>query len=520
VDSEAPANVENQELPSVLVIDDEPGLCNMLRFGLPKRGYQVTAVSSGEEAIVQVVAHEFDVVVCDIMMPGMGGVETLRRIKDKCPDLPVIMATGFATIETAIESMKSGAFDFVIKPYSLPQLCTILGKALEWRHMRARIDHLEELHRLKDEFLSTISHELRTPITVILGWTGLFQQKNSPVEDIQKGLGVIDAKAKGLLQIVNNILDFVSSSAKGQRLLLEMCSLKKIGEEVLSAYRSSAEAKAVSLQLQASSDLEFQTDRAKVKQILTNLVDNAVKFTKAGQITLRLEAADNQCVQMVVEDSGCGIEAQHIPTIFQEFRQIDQSRTREYGGAGLGLAVTNRFVELLGGQIAVTSTPGKGSTFTVRLPGRQTEGDSDVQAPPRAEEPPHHPNLLMVVDDDASITRLFAHLLIREGYSVSTANGGREAITQINERKPEVLLLDLMMPEMDGFEVLASIEANPALKGIRIFILTSKDLTPEERQKLEPRVEMILQKGSQDRLEIVALINENMKRNRPGSRAA
>jgi signal transduction histidine kinase len=492
----------------------------MLRFNLPKRGYHVTAVTSGEEAVVQVMANEFDIVICDIMMPGMGGVETLRRIKENHPDLPVIMATGFATIETAIETMKSGAFDYVTKPYGLPHLCAILEKALEWRRMRDRIDHLEELHRLKDEFLSTISHELRTPITVILGWTGLFRQKNTTGIDMEKGVGVIDSTAKGLLQLVNNILDFVSSSAKGQQLILQICSLKQIGEEVLAASREAAEARSLALNIDVSEDVEFQTDRTKVKQVLTHLMNNAIKFTKAGHITLRLGAADNKCVKIVVEDTGCGIEAQHIPMIFQEFRQVDQSHTRAYGGAGLGLAVANRFVALLGGQITVTSIPGKGSTFTVLLPGRQTQSISDVQVPPAIVEPVPQPNLLMVVDDDASITRLFAHLLTRDGYTVSTANGGREALSQINQRKPDVLLLDLMMPEVDGFDVLDSIEANPALKDMRIFILTSKDLTSEERKQLEPRVEMIIQKGSQDRLEIIALINENLKRTRFGSRAA
>src|SRR5690349_4242710 len=110
----------------------------MLGFNLPKRGYRVSAVNSGEEALVQVMAHEFDVVICDIMMPGIGGIETLRQIRDKCPETPVIMATGFATIETAIETMKSGAFDYITKPYGLAQICTVLEKALEWRRMRAR----------------------------------------------------------------------------------------------------------------------------------------------------------------------------------------------------------------------------------------------------------------------------------------------------------------------------------------------------------------------------------------------
>jgi signal transduction histidine kinase len=504
---------EKNSNPSVLVIDDEPGLCDMLRFGLPKRGYRVECATSGEEGLVKMAAGHYDLVICDIMMPGMNGIEVLPRIKEMSPETQVVMATGYATIATAIESMKRGAFDYITKPYGLPQLSSILEKALEWRRLQARVDHLEELHRLKDEFMATISHELRTPITVILGYSGLLRERECSREEVKKGLGAIEIKAKGLLKIINNIIDLTSISAKREPLVLEICSLSDIGREVVEAFRPVANAKNLTLSFEARENLPLETDRIKVRQILLNLVDNGIKFTTTGQVKVRMEAADEHHVRFSVEDTGIGIDPAHLPLLFQEFRQVDQSTTRQYNGTGLGLAVSHRFIELLGGSITVQSLPGKGSTFTVLLPGRKSESQNPI---PLSVIPAIHsgqgPRVLLVVDDDPGITRLFQNLLTREGYAVSTAGGGREALSQMSTTKPDVLLLDLMMPDLDGFDVLAAISANPELKDVRVFIMTAKNLTADERTQLQARAELIIQKGSKDLPEILALLNQNLKR--------
>jgi signal transduction histidine kinase len=504
---------EKASPPAVLAIDDEPGMREMLLYGLTKRGYRVAVAATGEEGLAKLSADHFELAICDIMMPGIGGVEALRRIREISPETQVVMATGFATIETAIESMRRGAFDYITKPYGLPQLCSILEKALEWRRLQARIDHLEELHRLKDEFMATISHELRTPITVILGYSALLRDPAYSAEELEKGLTAIESKAKGLLKTINNIIDLTSVSAKRDPLVFELCSVADIGREVVEAMAPVAVAKKLSLTLEAPQNLRLETDRTKVRQILVNLVDNGIKFTAAGHVIVRVNAADDQHVRIEVEDTGIGIESANLPLLFQEFQQIDQSTTRPYGGTGLGLAVSERFVDLLGGTIAVESQPGKGSTFTVLLPGRRP----DDQNPPKPSVTPvihadQGPRVLLVVDDDPGITRLFQNLLTREGYAVTTADGGQAALTRMSTLKPDVLLLDLMMPDLNGFDVLASMAANPALEGVRVFIMTAKNLTQGERARLQSRAELIIQKGSKDLPEILALLNQNLKR--------
>lgn len=501
--------------PRVLVIDDEPGLRDMLRFNLPKRGFIVECAADGEEALLQIRKAPFDVVICDIMMPGMSGVDVLQHIKELAPETQVIMATGFGTLETAVESMKRGAFDYVTKPYTLPQLCTLLEKAMDWQRLRARVNHLEELDRLKDEFIATISHELRTPITVIMGYSVSLREGRYSQEEQRNSLQVIESKAKGLLQMINNILDLASASSKREFLVMESCSAGDLAREIYEALKPVAEAKKLELHLETQPELQFETDRTKCKQILLHLLDNAIKFTATGRISIDVEPADDHHVSFRIQDTGIGIEEHDIPLIFEKFRQVDQSRTRSYNGAGLGLAVCNRFVNLLGGTIAVESRRGQGATFTVVLPGRIR----DSVAPRKSDEikGPHinasaGPRLLLVADDDPSMTRLFQSLLTREGYMVNTAGGGKEALDEMARQKPDAILLDLMMPEVSGFQVLEAMDKDPVLKGVKVFIMTAKDLLPDELAKLTPRAELILQKGAKDLPEILALLNKHMRR--------
>jgi signal transduction histidine kinase len=495
---------------AILVIDDEAGLCDMLRYGLPKRGYRVVTASNGEEGLARAREQVFDLAVCDIMMPGMNGIAVLTQLREITPQTEVLMATGQATVETAIESIKKGAFDYITKPYSLPQLCLVLEKALEWRALRARVDHLEELNRLKDEFMSTISHELRTPITVIMGYATLLRDKiyGALSSEQENGLRTIEGKARTLLQIINNIIDYANLSAKREAVRSEVLSVTEIARNAVEPFTALAAAKPLRLTVDIAANLYAETDRAKLKQILIHLLDNAIKFTPKGAITLHVAAEEPDHFRISVADTGIGIAPEHIPLIFQEFRQVDQSSTRRYGGTGLGLAVFKKFVDLLGGQIAVESVPGRGSTFSVLLPGRcpapvALAAPSVVQPPPLAASP----TLLLVVDDDPAFVRMFQSLLSKEGYPAETACSGSEALERMASKRPDVMLLDLIMPEVTGFEVLEAMERDPALRDIRVVIMTSKDLTEAERTFLSTRAELVIQKGTKDLQEILHLLH-------------
>ncbi len=619
-------------MSKVLIIDDEAGLRDMLIFGLTDRGYHVVPAASGEEGIEKSKHENFDLMVCDIMMPGKSGVEVLKEIKVIQPEVEVVMATGYATLETAVESMKQGAFDYIPKPYSLDQLCVIFEKALERRGLKAQVGRLEELNRMKSEFLANMSHELRTPMNAIIGYTSLILDRTygeiTPKQE--NGLQRIETNSRNLLQLINNILDLSKLNAGRMPLFKETCRLKDITDEVLQTMECLAHERKLTLSAEVPEALTLETDKTKLKQVLINLVANAVKFTHEGGVSIRAEALEEPPrLRLFVQDSGIGIKEEDIALLFEEFKQLDASPTREYGGTGLGLTICKKIVELMGGTIQVKSIMGTGSTFTVTLPAVMKTAPGEVTPLPpvpdvkkgqkiilsidddpevltlladslkgtgyaflgaqsgqeglalaRQVHPhaitldimmPHMdgwsvlqtlkndpdlrsipvfivsimenkalgfslgvtdyivkpferedllsklkacekgaPNKVLVVDDDSAMTRLLGESLKQEGYAVTVAANGRAALAELAQRKPDILFLDLMMPECSGFEVLEAIDKDPKLQGLRVFVMTAKHLTPQETQYLEERVEMIVQKGSRSLQEILSVLKAKL----------
>jgi signal transduction histidine kinase len=362
--------------PHVLVIDDEQGLRDMLAYGLTPRGYTVEAAPDGEAGLQKIQAKPFDLVVLDIMMPGIGGVEVLKRIKQIRPESEIIMATGFATLETAVETIKLGAFDYVVKPYSVNQLCTVLSKAQEHRNLKAEVSHLTELNRLKSEFIANMSHELRTPMNSIMGYTAiLLDTWGGEINEQQhRSLVRILANAQSLLQLINNILDMSKLNAGQMELFVERFTLNEVIQEVMSMMEPLTQTKKLQLISKIPDLIVVHADRIKFKQVLVNLVGNAVKFTHQGEIHVDAEVSSDQHQLLVsVRDTGIGIRECDLPKLFQDFRQLDASPTRQFCGTGLGLSISKKMLELMDGTILVQSRPGAGSTFTIILPMRTND---------------------------------------------------------------------------------------------------------------------------------------------------
>lgn len=366
-----PKNMTPNALTSVLVVDDEQGLRDMLVFGLSDRGYRVVTAANGTEGL-EMMSHEpFDLTVCDIMMPDMSGVDVLKSIKQLRPQTQVVMATGCASLETAVEAMKLGAYDYITKPYEIDQLIAIFNKALEHQRMKTRIGDLEELNRLKSEFLANMSHELRTPMNAIMGYGALlldrvYGELNQKQEQATKR---IQTNAKNLLELINNILDFSKLSAGRMPINVESFAVKEIIDEVFETMDCLAKEHQLSLTAELDADLKIKADKTKIKQVLVNLVSNAIKFTQEGGVTIKVETTSkpgHACFH--VQDTGIGIDAKDLPRLFQDFQQLDASSTRKYGGTGLGLSISKKIAALHGGDIDVTSELGVGTTFTVTLP--------------------------------------------------------------------------------------------------------------------------------------------------------
>jgi signal transduction histidine kinase len=462
----APAN-------RLLVIDDEKGLRDMLTYTLGRHGYAVTAAESGEQGLELARSQDFDVVVCDVMMPGIGGIETLRALKTLRPLTEVVMATGFATLETAVMAMKDGAYDYISKPFQLEEICALLEKAVERKRLRARVGYLEERDRVKSEFLANMSHELRTPMNAIMGYTSLLLESSyGALNDAQtQALQRVSAGSENLLALINNVLDLSKLNAGHMAVHWESVDLRAVAAEAVATVESLYQKKGLDLTLKAPEPVTLRCDRTKIKQVLINLLGNSHKFTKAGGVTVELGVQDG-CAVIVVSDTGIGMSSADLPQIFEPFKQIDGSSSRQFGGTGLGLAIVKKLIELLGGRVAVASEPGKGSTFTLSLPFNAENSKAPV---PRPVKPVENGKAVLAIDDDPDTLRIVEDSLTGTEFTVVPAMNGPEGLALARLIKPVAITLDIMMPHMDGWTALRALKEDPATKDIPVYIISIVD---------------------------------------------
>ena len=330
----------------------------------------------------------------------------------------------------------------------------------------------ESANLAKSQFLANMSHELRTPLSAVIGYSELLEEEmedaadESTLRDIRK----IQANARHLLSLINDVLDISKIEADRMTTYAEDFSVDALLQDVMTTMQGLAEQKGNTLVLEAGADLgSMHSDQVKVRQCLFNLIGNAGKFTEKGTITLRAQREGREIVFQVA-DTGIGMTPEQSAKLFERFVQADVSTTRRFGGTGLGLAITRAFTQLLGGDISATSSFGEGSTFTVRLPdvlpeklpeGIAAEGESNEQQ-----------QTVLIIDDDPAQRDLLSRFLERQGFAVQIAPDGRAGLAAARKRQPRAILLDVMMPQMDGWAVLSELKADPALEHIPVVMVT------------------------------------------------
>jgi len=333
---------------------------------------------------------------------------------------------------------------------------------------------VEEADRLKSQFLSNMSHELRTPLNSILALSQLMLSRGTGVnrEKEAEYLAIIERNGRHLLNLINDILDLSKIEAGRIDLLPAPFRPEHVVQRALEVTRPLAEAKGLEVRFEADPVPELVTDEDKVHQILLNLLSNAVKFTDQGSITVRVGVEDGQML-FSVQDTGIGISEADLPNIFDEFRQVDGSTTRRHEGTGLGLAIGQKLAHLLGGEIRVETAPGQGSTFTLALPLRPSQAPpttlSSVPSRPHAAS---RTRTILVVDDDPSVRNLLRTYLTESGYEVIVASNGREAIRLARENKLYAITLDVLMPDLDGWEVIHELKADAKTASIPILVIS------------------------------------------------
>ncbi len=485
------------------------------------------------------------------------------------------------------------------------QATEVAGQNTELEMQKRQLD---EANRLKSAILSNMSHELRTPLNSVIALSGVLSRRLAttiPAEECGY-LEIIERNGKGLLTLINDILDLSRIEAGREELNVSRCSVRELAGELVAMLEPQAVEKKIALLNQVPADLPLiATDPDRLRHILQNLIGNAVKFTEVGQVVVTAEVQraedegrssadrdqrsadrdqrsadrDQRSVDrgqrsmdrdrrsddrdqesedkdqrstdrdqksedrdqrsadrdqksedrdqraedreqrsemlITVTDTGIGIAAEQLPHIFDEFRQADDSTSRKYGGTGLGLAIAKRYAQLLGGRITVESTPGQGSIFTLRLPlalalpdgvqawetGRSSRASVTGSTPVLSGQ---GQTILVVEDNESAIIQL-TDILHPQGYRVLVAHNGEEALAQIAHTLPAALILDLMMPEVDGFAVLKALRDQERTARLPVLILTAKHVTREELSFLKGnRIHQLIQKGDINKADLLA----------------
>jgi PAS domain S-box-containing protein len=357
------------------------------------------------------------------------------------------------------------------------------------RDLEALTDEAQSANRAKSQFLANMSHELRTPMNAIIGYSEMLTDEAEDLGFPQfiADLGKIRTAGKQLLALINDILDLSKIEAGKIELHFEEFDIREMIDEVstISEPLVAKNSNKLIVRVPENAGL-MHSDLTRVRQILFNLLSNACKFTESGTIELTVvnDLRDGRaCVAFRVRDSGIGMTPTQVAKVFEAFAQADSSTTRKYGGTGLGLAITRKFCDIMGGDIEVESEPGRGSTFTVRLPRQPVHGTVAPSGPPPAagQNGPAITSAtgangsVLVIDDDPVIQDLMRAFLNREGYSATVAGSGEEGLRLARQTRPDVITLDISMPGMDGWSVLSALKSDADLSDTPVIVLTMVD---------------------------------------------
>ena len=512
--------------PKILVVNDDANslfaLTSLLAQWAEEEPYEVIAARSGEEALRQVLLHDFAVILLDVNMPGMDGFETAEAIhqRGRSANIPIIFITAFVADELdRLKAYQRGAADFLFTPV-IPQILHAkisvfvalavkneeLKKQARQLHQRTNdlissnrqlVQEIEERkiaerqNHAKDEFLAMLGHELRNPLSAISSAASLIGLPGVSVEGAARAKKIIQRQSQHLGRIVDDLLDL--SRAMSGKILLNRApvDLTALIGNCLETYRTTGRTG----DYQVSVELDpgwVDGDVTRLEQIFSNLLDNALKYTPpGGTIDIVLEVDGDDTV-LTIHDTGVGISAELLPHVFDVFVQGTSTLDRSQGGLGIGLALVRRLVELHGGSVdAESAGPGKGSMFSIRLPRIERIIEKEPHIMDTNEQA--KPNILLIEDNDDG-REMMAMMLSCYGYEVRSAADGLQGIETAQSYRPDVALVDIGLPGIDGYEVARRLRANADTSGIRLIALTGYGLAEDQRRVLEAGFNMHLVK--------------------------
>ncbi len=514
--------------PKILVVNDDAGsllaLTSLLDQWADESHYEVLAARSGQEALRQVLLHDFAVILLDVNMPGMDGFETAEAIHQRArsADIPIIFVTAFLADEIdRLKAYQRGAADFLFTPV-IPQILhakvsVFVALAMKNEELKRQTQALsqrtteltatnqrltlemeerreaERKSHAKDEFLAMLGHELRNPLSAISSAASLIGLPGAGSDTIGRAKQIIQRQSQHLSRIVDDLLDL--SRAMSGKILLARQPLD-VGALVgacLDTFRATGRTIHYTLGVHLAPGW-VNGDPTRLEQIATNLIDNALKYTPAGgNIDIHVDADEaTQQIVLRVADSGVGIGPELLPHVFDVFVQGSITLDRAQGGLGIGLALVRRLVELHGGTVTATSGGAScGSIFEIRLP----KGEPVVATPtPEGHSVDAVPSTVLLIEDNEDGREMMATMLDAYGYAVQQAADGVQGLQMAMESRPDVALVDIGLPGIDGYEVARRLRANESTRHLKLIALTGYGLAEDQRKVLEAGFDMHLVK--------------------------
>lgn len=495
----------------LLIVDDRRENLFALSSLLEDMNVDIFTCESGIEALSLMLDHEFALALIDVQMPDMNGFELAELIRgtERTKNVPIIFVTaanensGFA-----FKGYESGAVDFLYKPIDSmvmrSKVQVFIELDMQKRLLRDQVDQLkiakaaaEKANELKSAFLANMSHEIRTPLAAIIGFTDLIKVE-SPDAGVQaEYLDIIERNGKVLVKLIDDILDLSKVESGHLELEYVRFSPEKLLQEVFELLKELAQKKNLFLKLEITGEVssEIVSDPTRLRQVLTNIIGNAIKFTEKGGVTVeisRVKDAESGASQIsyMISDSGIGMNEEQSSRLFQAFMQADNTMTRRFGGTGLGLILSKRLSRLMGGDVRLVSCHlNQGSCFEVTVEEKPADAIKSnvpvptLEVPAPLELPKNRPlqgKSILVVEDSEDNQLLIKNVLTESGAQVALAKNGEEGVTMAQANAYDVVIMDIQMPIMDGLQ--ATLKLRDEKYDQPILALTANAMS-SEREK-------------------------------------